>query len=89
MLVEDLILELQKVPAGTHVCIADWRKNVHYADDEPQGNGIYPDFEIEAITEEDANVPFIALSFVNEDYHENGAPNEESSIYSSIMKEWI
>lgn len=71
MKVKDLLTELLKYPNNMEVCIADWRKNLHHADDEPQGNGIEPNFKIELI-KEDINLQFVALSFENDDYKEDG-----------------
>lgn len=62
----------------------DFRKNIHHAHSEPQGNGIEQKFNIEFITE-DVNIPFIALSFENDDYKNDGIPDEGSSIYSFIL----
>lgn len=75
MKVKDLLTELQKYPSDMEVCITDWKKNLHHADDEPQGNGIEPNFNIELV-EEDVNIPFVALSFENDDYKENGQKAE-------------
>ena len=83
MKVSKLITELQKFPTDTEVCITDWRKNIHHADDESQGHGIEPDFKVE-FEKEDVNIPFIALSFENDDYKDDGTADEGSSIYSSI-----
>jgi len=83
MKVSELITELQKFPADTEVCIMDWRKNIHHANDEPQGHGIEPKFNVEFVNE-DVSIPFIALSFENDDYKDDGTPDEGSSIYSSI-----
>lgn len=80
-----LIAELQKFPSNTEVCITDWRKNIHHATDDPQGLGIEPNFKVEFVNE-DVNIPFIALSFENDDYKDDGTPDEGSSIYSSIER---
>jgi hypothetical protein len=85
MKVQDLIAELQKFPTDTEVCVADWRKNIHHADDEPQGHGIEPKFKVEFVNE-DVNIPFVALSFENDDYKDDGTPDEGSSIYPSIQR---
>ena len=79
MKVEQLIKELQQLPKGTEVCIFDWRKNVHHADNEPQGMGIEKDFSVEYQTE-DVNLPFAGLMFENDDYESDGTPNYGSSI---------
>jgi len=83
MKVSELITELQKFTPDTEVCITDWRKNIHHADDEPQGNGIEPHFKIELVNE-NVNIPFIALSFENNDYKYDGTPDEDPPIYYSI-----
>lgn len=85
MKVSELITELQKFPTDTEVCITDWRKNIHHADDEPQGHGIEPKFKVEFVNE-DVSIPFVALSFENDDYKDDGTPDEGSSIYSSIER---
>ena len=85
MKVQDLIAELQKFPTDTEVCVVDWRKNIHHADDEPQGHGIEPKFKVEFVNE-DVNIPFVALSFENDDYKDDGTPDEGSSIYPSIQR---
>lgn len=79
MKVENLIKKLQSLPKGTEVCIMDWRKNLHHADDMPQGNGIHKDFEVNYETE-DVNIPFAALAFENDDYENDGTPNYGASI---------
>jgi len=83
MKVSKLIAELQKFTEDTEVCITDWRKNIHYANVEPQGHGIEPKFKVEFVNE-DVSIPFVALSFENDDYKDDGTPDEGSSIYSSI-----
>ena len=74
-----LIQQLQKMPQNKEVCITDWRKNLHNADDEPNGIGIESQFKVEYI-KEDVNKPFIALSFENDDYEKDGSPNYGASI---------
>lgn len=86
MKAKDLIKELEKFPEDMEVCIADWRKNAFNANDEPQGHGIDDDFTVELI-DENVNTPFIALSFVNDDYSEDGEPNEGSLIYDVISRQ--
>lgn len=86
MKVLELITELQKFPTNTEVCITDWRKNIHHTNDEPQGYGIEPKFKIKFVNE-DVSIPFIALLFENNDYKDDGTPNQGSSIYSSIERE--
>lgn len=82
MKVEELIKQLQELPKGTEVCIMDWRKNLHHADDEPQGMGIEKDFAIEYHTE-DVNIPFAGLVFENNDYETDGTPNYGASIVNA------
>ena len=71
MKIQDLISELQKFPTDTEVCIADWRKNMHHADIDPQGEGIVSKFKIEFISE-DVNIPFVGLLYDNNDYTDDG-----------------
>jgi len=72
MKTDKLIEELQKMPQNLDVCVADWRKHIHNADDEPNGIGIEPSFKVELIEGNGVPVPFIALSFENDDYDEDG-----------------
>lgn len=88
MKASDLIAELQKYPNFAEVCIMDWRKNIHHADDELNNQGIEPKFKVEFINE-DVNIPFVALLFENNDYKEDGRPDEGSSIYSVIEYELL
>ena len=68
---ELLLKKITELPKGTEICICDWRKNLHHADEEPQGVGIEPDFKVTYETE-DVNKPFAALGFKNDDYNEDG-----------------
>lgn len=84
MLVEELIQKLQSFPAGTKVCVYDYRKNL--GDDIGDGSsaGIYSDFDVELHKLEpdeleyykeqnDKNwVNWIAIAFANEDYDDDG-----------------
>ena len=79
MKVADLILRLKKLPQNAEVCIVDWRKNLHHADDEGNGMGIEPDFEV-AHEKENVSKPFVSLSFKNDDYKDDGSPDYGASI---------
>lgn len=82
---EKLLKLLSKLPKDSEVCIVDWRKNLHNANDEPQGNGIEPKFAV-VFMKEDVSMPFIALQFENDDYNEDGTPNEGGSIINQYNK---
>ena len=84
MKVEKLIQELQKMPPNSEVCVFDWRKNIHHADDEPIGKGVEPDFKVEI--EDAVPAPFVALSFENDDYNDDGTPDAGSSLYACASK---
>lgn len=79
---EELIKKLQELPCED-VCIFDHRKNTHHADVEPQGIGIEPNFDIE-YHEEDVNMPFVGLTFNNDDYNDNGNCVNTSILDSDI-----
>lgn len=83
MKISELIEQLQQAPQDSEVCIFDWRKNLHHADGDYQGNGIVSDFKVDIVSE-DVNIPFVALSFKNDDYKEDGSANKGSCIYRSI-----
>ena len=68
MTVGELKKELRKYENDFPVCIFDWRKSVHHASEEPDSEGIHPEFKVEIIKE---SKPFIALSFDNSDYEDN------------------
>jgi hypothetical protein len=72
---EDLIKQLEQLPAGIEVCIMDWRKNLHHANDEPNTESIEPDFNL-ARAEEGSPRPFIALEFKNDDYLDSGLKSD-------------
>lgn len=64
------------------VALFDERRNLHNADSGPSGVGVHADFKVELydnVDEDDAvNTPqFIALSFTNDDYNEDGNLNEK------------
>lgn len=67
----DLLLKLQQYPDDIDVCITDLRKNIFYTDNEPQGEGIVPDFKVELV-DVNVNTPFLALIFENDEYDEEG-----------------
>jgi hypothetical protein len=79
---KDLIDALNAIDCED-VCIFDYKKNIHNADDEPQSFGVEPNFDVQFI-KEDVNKPFIALVYDNDDYKEDGKPNNLSNIYFSI-----
>jgi hypothetical protein len=73
MKVEQLIAELQKLPAGTEVVIFDGRKNLFHEDGDGSSVGFYNDFYLfqdETIIHRDGVTPLAALSFENEDYND-------------------
>ena len=82
---EILIEKITELPIGTEVCICDWRKILHHADDEPQGIGIEPDFEI-SYEIESVTKPFAALGFQNDDYEKDGSPNYGASILQPFSR---
>lgn len=67
----DLIKKLSLLDFDMEVCIGDYRKNSFHADEDGSGRGIYPDFKIETLNK-GVNIPFISLTFDNEDYTEDG-----------------
>lgn len=70
------------------VVIFDWRKMAFNADGEPSTVGIHDDFTVEIETEESgATIPFIALSFDNDDYTNDADVERGSLLYSVIEKE--
>lgn len=87
MLVENLIDQLMQFRKGTNVCLYDVRKNM--ADDIGVGSsaGVYPDFEIsmmelgpdeqEYYKEQNGkeHIPWIAISFENDDRDPDGSLN--------------
>jgi len=73
MKVEQLIAELQKLPAGTEVVIFDGRKNLSHEDADGSSAGFYGEFYLfqdETIEHIDGVTPIAALSFENEDYED-------------------
>jgi hypothetical protein len=72
---KDLQKILKHFPEDIDICIFDLRANQYCADEEGSSVGIYPEFKIECV--KDDNVPegckpFLALAFKNTDYDENG-----------------
>lgn len=82
MKVKELIIELQKMPQKAEVCIFDWRKNLHDADDEGSSQGIEPDFQV-AYENRNVTKNFVSLSFKNDDYKDDGTPDYGASILNS------
>ena len=83
---EELIKQLQKLPAGQEVCIFDWRKALRNIDGggEPNGIGVEPEFEVKFVTEDDGWYnPLIVLAFKNDDYKDDGSPDYGASIMQS------
>jgi len=69
MTVKELIEQLEKMPQELRVCIFDWQENEKDSD-EVSAAGIYSDFEITHMGEDDIadNSPeWVALSFVREE----------------------
>lgn len=88
MLVEKLIKELKKLPKGTDVCLYDWRKNLNNDVGDGSSAGIHPEFDIELqkLEGDELNyyeerherkfVPWIAITFDNDDYNDDGTKDE-------------
>lgn len=88
MLVEELIKQLQQIPAGTEVCLFDWRKSLSDDIGDGSSEGVYSDFKVEMVTmEDDENeffkeqhdrefIPWCGLYFDNDDYNEEGQKEE-------------
>lgn len=76
MKVEQLIAELQKLPAGTEVVIFDGRKNISHRADDESSAGLYENFVVEfdegIVSKTDSEARFATLLFVNEDYDKDG-----------------
>jgi len=76
MKVEQIIEELQKLPAGIEVCIFDWRRNLSDDNGEGSGEGIHPEFSISMVTEEEivqSSPLFAVMTFNNDDYEDDGS----------------
>lgn len=84
MKVEDLIKKLQDFPSGTNVCVFDHRKSLARDTGDFNSEGVYSDFDIsfETLGKEETEylkdvedidyVPWISISFDNEDYDDEG-----------------
>ena len=84
MKVKELIHLLQSLPENAqdlNIALFDFRKSIYNASTEPDSSGIYDDFEVN-ILNEDVSVPFVAISFVNDDYTHYGEPNLDSTIFN-------
>ena len=69
--VKDLIEKLLTMPQDLSVLVFDWRKSVREASSEPSSAGLYSDISV-SHEEENVTQPFIAISFDNEDYTNQG-----------------
>jgi len=69
MKVSELIALLQTMPQDAHVVVFDHEKNLYHADDEPNGDGLYDEFEIELNPDIEMNngdhsdIPVVTISF--------------------------
>ena len=73
MIKEKLIKELQKLPAGTNVVIADYKKNLAADMGEGSSEGLYPEFKIEYLGKDqvtDTSKPFAALVIPQDEFEE-------------------
>jgi hypothetical protein len=86
MKVTDLIKKLQQLPQDAEVCIFDWRKNIYNSSEDQTGEGVHPHFEVSYETA-DVSKPFIALSFKNNDYKDDGMPDLDSAMPYNIVAE--
>lgn len=71
----ELINQLNAINGDPEVCVFDWRKNLAHDDGDGTGVGVEPNFKIEMMSQDDVtddSKPFIALSFENDDYDDNG-----------------
>jgi hypothetical protein len=74
----ELIKKLQEIPGDPEVCLLDNLMNMYYDDGDGSSAGVYPDFDIHMITTEDLPadhpavedqmLPWLAISFKNEEY---------------------
>lgn len=77
---EALIAKLQELPEGLEIRVLDYRKNLNESNDEWCDSGVYELSDVEVLGGTDDNhpegsettVPFISLSFTNDDYSEDG-----------------
>ena len=85
MTVQELINKLETMPKDAPVCLFDWRKNLGLDCGDPSSEGVYNeiDVELQQIEAPDEQeyyksqmdeefVPWVALSFDNEDYNDDG-----------------
>lgn len=82
----ELIKALSELPQEMEVCLFDLRKNLHHADEDGSAKGIEDNIDV-FIMKEAKPKPFIALGFINDDYHEDGSPNMGSSIVSMALED--
>jgi hypothetical protein len=74
-----LIKKLLDIEGNPEVCIDDWRKNLNDDCGEGSSVGVEPDFTIELIDKDslpENTKPWIALSFNNDDYEDDGSKSE-------------
>lgn len=81
----ELLKHIQALPDDLEICVFDHRQNAWNCDADGSPIGIHLKFEIEVI--EDADRPFVGLSFDNDDYDENGFPDLGSSMATYIETE--
>jgi hypothetical protein len=65
---EKLIEKLNEMPDNIEVGILDWRKSLNRDYGEGTTEGIYVDYEVSYVDDEDGKNPFVVLSFDNEEY---------------------
>ena len=66
---------LKQYSGDLEICIFDPRANQYCADEEGSSVGIYPEFKIECVKDENVPErckPFLALAFKNTDYSDSG-----------------
>ena len=68
---KELIKRLSEYHEDMEVCIFDWKMNLHRCDDEPISIGIQSEFKVE-YQKESVNIPFISISYENDDYLDDG-----------------
>jgi len=68
----EFLKKIENCPDNMEMVIFDWKKNFHNASEEPNGIGVYSDFEIHNESTSD-EVILIALMFDNEEYNEDGS----------------
>lgn len=74
----ELIKKLQSLPDDLEVTIFDWKQNVHKGEDGTIG--VHVKFEVELLdndAEEKKQDKFIALTFENDDYNDDGTLAEK------------